>query len=67
MSAMTGYEKSQLRIFRFSWKSNTVVLYAEHMLYHKRTKTIMKWMWIGISIVIIISMVFAYSGGSGIF
>lgn len=44
-----------------------MVLYAERMLYHKRTKTIMKWMWIAISVIIIISMVFAYSGGSGVF
>lgn len=36
------------------------------MLYHRRTKTIVKWLWIVLSIVIIISMVFAFSGGPSI-
>lgn len=34
-------------------------------LYHKRTKAAMKWIWIVIAIIIAISMIFAYSGGSG--
>lgn len=34
------------------------------MLYHRRTKTIIKWLWIALSILIILSMVFAYSGGA---
>jgi hypothetical protein len=34
-------------------------------LYDKRTKKAIKWIWIGAAIFIIISMIFAYSGGSG--
>ncbi len=34
-------------------------------LYHKRTKTFIKWAWGAIAIIIVISMVFAYSGGAG--
>lgn len=34
------------------------------MLYHKRTKAVIKWVWTVLSVVIIISMVFFYSGGS---
>jgi hypothetical protein len=33
------------------------------MLFHKRTKSIVKWLWIVISILIIISMVFTFSAG----
>jgi len=36
-------------------------------LFHKRTKSTIKWIWIVIAILIIISMVFAYSGGTGSF
>lgn len=36
-------------------------------LFHKRTKSTIKWIWIGLAVIIIISMVFAYSGGVGIF
>lgn len=32
-------------------------------LFHKHTKTAIKWIWGAIAIIIIISMVFAYSGG----
>ncbi len=32
------------------------------MLYHKRTKTIVKWLWIGLSVLIIFSLIFTYSG-----
>jgi len=34
-------------------------------LFHKKTKTAIKWIWGGIAILIILSMVFAYSGGVG--
>ncbi len=34
-------------------------------LYHKRTKTAIKWIWAIIAVVIAISMIFAYSGGLG--
>jgi len=34
-------------------------------LYDKRTKKAIKWVWIAAAVLIIISMVFAYSGGSG--
>jgi hypothetical protein len=34
-----------------------------HMLFHKRTKTIVKWLWALVSILIIISMVFTFSSG----
>lgn len=37
------------------------------ILFHKRTKTAIKWIWIVIATVIIVSMVFAYSGGSEVF
>ena len=36
-------------------------------LYHKRTKTAMKWAWVLIALVIIISMILTYSGGPGVF
>ena len=36
------------------------------MLYHRRTKAVIKWVWIALSIVMIISMVFVYSGGSSL-
>lgn len=35
-------------------------------LYHKRTKTAIKWAWIVVSTIIIVSMVFTYSNGLGI-
>ncbi len=34
-------------------------------LFHKKTKTTIKWIWGVIAIIIAISMIFAYSGGSG--
>ena len=34
-------------------------------LFHKRTKKAMKWAWIIVAALIILSMVFAYSGGVG--
>ena len=34
------------------------------MLFHHRTKTVLKWIWIALSVLIILSMVFAYSGGA---
>lgn len=33
------------------------------MLFHKRTKSIVKWIWIVISAIIIVSMVFTFSSG----
>jgi len=36
-------------------------------LFHKKTKTIIKWIWAVIAVIIILSMVFAYSGGAGLF
>lgn len=35
-------------------------------LYSKKTKKAFKWIWIAVATLIIISMVFAYSGGIGI-
>lgn len=37
------------------------------MLFHKRTKTVIKYVWGGIAVLIILSMVFAYSGGASMF
>jgi hypothetical protein len=34
-------------------------------LFHKKTKTAIKWTWSVIAIIIAISMIFAYSGGVG--
>lgn len=34
-------------------------------LFHKKTKTAIKWAWGVIAILIALSMIFAYSGGSG--
>jgi hypothetical protein len=34
------------------------------MLYHKRTKAVIKWVWIVLSVFIIASMIFLYSGGA---
>lgn len=36
------------------------------MLYHKRTKTVIKAIWITLSVLIVLSMIFAYSGGSAL-
>jgi len=36
-------------------------------LFHKKTKTAIKWVWGVIAVVIILSMIFAYSGGAGLF
>jgi hypothetical protein len=37
-------------------------------LFHKNTKATIKWVWIVIAVIIIFSMVFAYSGGlAGLF
>ena len=36
-------------------------------LYHKRTKTAIKWVWVAIALVIIVSMIFTYSGGTSLF
>jgi hypothetical protein len=34
-------------------------------LFHKRTQKTIKWVWITVAVAIIISMIFAYSGGVG--
>ena len=34
-------------------------------LFDKRTKSAIKWVWVGLAILIIVSMIFAYSGGTG--
>ena len=34
-------------------------------LFDKRTKKAMKWIWIVIAVLIMLSMIFAYSGGIG--
>jgi hypothetical protein len=34
-------------------------------LFDKKTKTIIKWVWGGVAILIALSMIFAYSGGVG--
>lgn len=36
-------------------------------LYNKRAKQTIKWIWITVAIVIIASMIIAYSGGAGLF
>jgi len=36
-------------------------------LFDKRTQKAVKWVWIVIATLIILSMVFVYSGGSGLF
>jgi len=36
-------------------------------LFDKRTKKAIKWVWVVIAGMIILSMVFAYSGGTGMF
>jgi hypothetical protein len=33
-------------------------------LFHKNTKATIKWIWVTLAIIIIISMIFAYSGGT---
>jgi len=35
------------------------------ILFDKRAKRAMKWMWVVIAFLIILSMIFAYSGGIG--
>lgn len=37
------------------------------ILFSKKTKTAIKWIWIVIAVLIIISMIFAYSGGTAVF
>ncbi len=34
-------------------------------LYSKKTKSVIKWVWIVVALFIILSMLFAYSGGVG--
>ena len=36
-------------------------------LYHKRTKTAIKWAWVIIALVITASMILTYSGGPALF
>lgn len=36
-------------------------------LYHKHTKTAIKWVWAIIAVLIVVSMVLTYSGGLGLF
>ena len=36
------------------------------ILYSKKTKTAIKWIWSVIAILIALSMIFAYSGGFGV-
>jgi hypothetical protein len=36
-------------------------------LFHERTKKAIKWIWAVIALLIILSMVFAYSGGPALF
>ncbi len=36
-------------------------------LFDERTKKTIKWIWIVVALLIILSMVFAYSGGSALF
>lgn len=36
-------------------------------LYDKRTKKAIKWVWMVIAALIVLSMVFAYSGGASLF
>jgi hypothetical protein len=38
---------------------------AMSFLFNEKTKKTIKWVWIVIAIIIILSMVFAYSGGAG--
>ena|GEM_PF-406224 len=44
-------------------------LHNNHMsfLFHKNTKNTIKWVWGVIALIIILSMIFAYSGGGAIF
>ncbi len=35
------------------------------LLFHKKTKTVIKWIWGVLAVLIAISMLFAYSGGLG--
>jgi hypothetical protein len=37
------------------------------ILFHKKTKKAIKWIWGFFALLIIISMIFAYSGGGGMF
>lgn len=37
------------------------------MLFHKRTRKVIKYIWIVLSVIIIISMTLAFSGGGGLF
>jgi len=36
-------------------------------LFHRRTKKVIKWVWGVIATMIILGMVFTYSGGAGLF
>ncbi|MEZ4200331.1 MAG: hypothetical protein R3B69_01900 [Candidatus Paceibacterota bacterium] len=36
-------------------------------LYDKRTKKAIKWIWVVLALLIALSMIFAYSGGLGVF
>jgi len=46
---------------------NGVKLKTMSFLFSKRSKKAIKWIWGFFAILIIISMIFAYSGGTGVF
>ena len=43
----------------------TILTTCNLMLYHKRAKSVIKWVWGFFALLIAISMIFAYSGGAG--
>jgi hypothetical protein len=52
---------------RFAYAKLSGTIPVMSFLFHEKTKKAMKWIWIVVASMIVISMVFAYSGGSGLF
>ena len=44
---------------------HVVSFYPMSLLFHKKTRTVIKWVWGVIAVLIALSMVLAYSGGIG--
>lgn len=54
-------------ILSFTYNKLSVTIVSMSFLFHEKTKKAIKWIWGGFALLIILSMIFAYSGGAAIF
>ena len=59
------YQYTTLYYFKKLNFSGTIATMS--FLFHEKTKKTMKWVWGTFALIIILSMIFAYSGGAGLF